>query len=232
MSTFSDYDSITSGLFVHWYIPNYSQGSTIIPTVYRFSDWNRYVIFDDDALPAGVAGDGGYYPLQRLLTISPSKNQVQTAGDSLSITINAYENGTYRDMDFLRNSRIEGSEVTIKRALFGSDGKLLQLDGGNPIGRFKGFVETFTINDTYDTITGKSDTVINLSVTDYKSYLNKKVSGRKTQRPYRGAWLKGYKQPGDSGYVPGLKSPDLETDNAFNKVAKLSNTEFKWGKQS
>ena len=227
MSTFGDYDSITSGLFVSWYIPNYSQGPSVIPTVFRFSDWHRYIEFDNDPLPSGVSGNSGYYPLQRLLTISPSKNQVQTAGDNLSITINAYENGTYRDMDFLRNSRVEGSEITVKRALFGSDGKLLTLTGGNPIGRFKGFVETFTINDTYDITTGKSDTVINLSVTDYKSYLDKKVAGRKTTRPYRGAWVKGYVE-----IVPGLKSPDLETDNAFNNVAKLSNTKFEWGKKS
>ena len=227
MSTFADYSNITSGLFVDWYIPNYSEGATVIPTVYRFSDWHRHVIFDDDPLPLGVNGNAGYYPLQRLLTISPSKNQVSPGTDSLSITLNAYESGTYSDMDWLRNSRIEGSEITVKRALFGQDGELLTLTGGNPIGRFKGFVETFSVNDTYDIVTGKSDTVITLEVATYTSYLKKKVTGRKTARPYKGGWVTGY-----SEVVPGLKSPVIVYDRCFDKVAKLSNTKFEWGKKS
>ena len=217
MSNFDTYQTIYSAFFVEWYIPNYSEGTTDFPNTFRFSDFYRAYDIDGNT----------YLPLRRFLNISPSKNQVQTAGDSLSLTINAYENGTYRDMDFLRNSRIEGSEVTIKRALFGDDGNLITLTAGNPIGRFKGFVETFTINDTYDITTGKSDTVINLSVTDYKSYLSKQITGRKTNRPYGGAWLKGYVET-----VPGLVSPDIETDLCFNNVAKLSNVQFEWGKKS
>jgi hypothetical protein len=226
VTVFSDYTQVTSGLFVHWFIPNYSEGSSVIPTVFRFSDYNRYVEFLNDPLPAGVGGASGYYPLQRLLTISPSKNQVQTAGDNLNITINAYEQGDYRDMDFLRNSRIEGSEIVVKRALFDRSGELLPLTAGNPVGRFKGFVETYTINDTYDITTGKSDTVITLNVTNYKTYLDNKQGGRKTARPFRGAWITGYTSTGQ------LTSPVFLVDNCFNNVAKLSNTSFEWGKKS
>ena len=225
MSTFDDLSNLTSGLFVDWYIPNYSAGTKVAFT-FRFSDWHRHIEFDNDPLPLGSLGNVGYAPLQKLLTISPSKNQVSPGTDSLSITLNAYENGTYSDMDWLRNSRIEGSQITVKRALFGQDGELLTLTGGNPIGRFKGFVETFTVNDTYDIATGKSDTVISLEVATYTAYLKQKTTGRKTARPYRGAWLKGYVET-----VPGLKSPDLEYDRCFDKVAKLSNTKFEWGKK-
>jgi hypothetical protein len=109
--------------------------------------------------------------------------------------------------------------------LFGEDGNLITLTGGNPIGRFKGFVETFAVNDTYDIVTGKSDTVINLEVAAYTSYLKKKITGRKTANPYKGAWLDGY-----SEIVPGLKSPNLVFDSSMSSVAKLSNTKFAWGK--
>ncbi len=224
MSTFDDLSNLTSGLFVDWYIPNYSAGTKVAFT-FRFSDWNRYIEFDNNPLPLGSLGSVGYAPLQRLLSISPSKNQVSPGTDSLSITLNAYESGTYSDMDWLRKSRIEGSEITVKRALFGEDGNLITLTGGNPIGRFKGFVETFAVNDTYDIVTGKSDTVINLEVAAYTSYLKKKITGRKTANPYKGAWLDGY-----SEIVPGLKSPNLVFDSSMSSVAKLSNTKFAWGK--
>ena len=215
MSTFDDLSNLTSGLFVDWYIPNYSEGPSVIPAVFRFSDYNRYIDFGEP-LPSGVGGNAGYYPLQRLLTITPSKNQVATAGDGLNMTINAYEAGDYRDMDFFRNSRIEGSEVTIKRAFFDKDGELISLTGGNPVGRFKGYVETFTINDTYDIVTGKSDTIISLQIADYTGYLKNTTSGRKTARPYRGGFYT------DDGV--------FYTDNAFSNVSKLSNTKFEWGK--
>ncbi len=216
MTTFSDLSNITTALFVDWYIPNYSEGPSVIPSVFRFSDYNRYIDFGD-ALPSGVGGNAGYYPLQRLLTISPSKNQVQTSGDGITITINAYETGTYEDMDFLRNSRIEGSEITVKRAIFDTDGNLLSMTSPNPIGRFKGFVSTFTINDSYDITTGKSDTIITLNVTDYKNSLSKKIAGRKTTRPYRGGF---YDDDGNFYF-----------DQCFSAVSKLSNTKFEWGKK-
>jgi len=224
VSTFSDYSNITSGLFVDWYIPNYSAG-TKAPFTFRFSDWHRYIEFDSNPLPIGSLGSVGYAPLQKLLTISPSKNQVSPGTDSLSITINAYEAGNYSDMNWLRKSRIEGSQITVKRALFDDQGELISLTGGNPIGRFKGFVETYAVNDTYDIATGKSDTVINLEVATYTAYLKKKKTGRKTARPNRGAWLIGHEE-----VVPGLKSPVLVADTSMNNVAKLKSAKFKWGK--
>lgn len=226
MTTFADYTNISTGLFVDWYIENYSEGSGVYANNFRFSDYHRYVEFAGDTVPVGsVQTKDGYLPLQRLLSISPSKNQVQTSGDNVTITINAYEAGDYRSMSWLRNSRIEGSEITIKRAVFDDQGELLPLTIGNPVGRFKGFVESYTVNDTYDITTGKSDTVIVLSVTDYKNSLSTKIGGRKTARPYRGGWLTGYTET-----VPGLKSPVIVQDRAFDNVAKLANTKFAWGK--
>lgn len=231
MTTFADYTNITTGLFVDWYIPNYSEGAGIFPFNFRFSDYHRYIEFAGDTVPTGsIQSRDGYLPLRRLLSISPSKNQVLTSGDNVTITINAYNAGDYRSMTWLRNSRIEGSEITIKRAVFDDQGELLPLTIGNPVGRFKGFVESYTVNDTYDITTGKSDTVIVLSVTDYKNSLTTKISGRKTARPYAGGWFDGFLQPGDSGYVPGLQSPIYIQDRAFDKVAKLANTKFAWGK--
>jgi len=226
VTTFADYTNISTGLFVDWYIENYSEGSGVYANNFRFSDYHRYVEFAGDTVPVGsVQTKDGYLPLQRLLSISPSKNQVQTSGDNVTITINAYEAGDYRSMSWLRNSRIEGSEITIKRAVFDDQGELLPLTIGNPVGRFKGFVESYTLRDSYDLGTGKSDTVLTLQIEDYKNYLTKKVTGRKTARPNRGGWLTGFEET-----VPGLQSPVLQYDQSMNNVVKIAGAKFEWGK--
>jgi len=215
VTTFADYTDITTGLFVEWYIPYFSEGTTDFPVTFRFSDYTRSVEIEGEK----------YTPLSYLLTISPSKNQVQTSGDGLTMTLTGIEPNNYTDMRFLQNSRIEGSTVTIRRGIFGDDGNLVTLTGGNPVGRFKGFVESYTLRDSYDLGTGKSDTVLTLQIEDYKNYLTKKVTGRKTARPNRGGWLTGFEE-----VVPGLQSPVLQYDQSMNNVIKIAGAKFEWGK--
>lgn len=211
MSNFDTYQTIYSAFFVEWYIPNYSEGTTDFPNTFRFSDFYRAYDIDGNT----------YLPLRRFLNISPSKNQVQTSGDSLTLTLTGIESNNYNDMKWIQNSKLEGSTVTIYRGMFDEAGEELVIDSADstniiPVGRYKGFVESYVVRDQYDTVTGSSETTLVLNITDYKNHLSKMLSGRKTARPYRG----GFYDADGVFYI----------DNCFGAVAKLSNSKFVWGK--
>lgn len=196
----STYSAIESALLVHWRYNSPLYGAATFFDIY-VSDYYRTIEYNGNT----------YLPLNRFLQIETTATEIRSNSDTVSITFDGID-PTYNLARFIFNRsgiRLKGSEITIHRAIFDPGTNTLASLPTNPIGRFKGYVQSASISDQQNGLTGDAANSIQLQVADYKAYLQQTTSGRKTQYPDRSA----------------------VGDYAFSRVEGLKKTKFEWGQK-
>jgi len=167
----SAYKSLQSNLFVKIECPYYKDTSSATPVAHNF-------LFSDKLGSYTISSIGEtYVGLGSLLSITSSNSEIRTSSGELTITISGVPNSSIAE---IMNSRIKGSKVTVRRALFDTSSGALAAVDGNPMIRFVGFINNLALDEEYDLENRNSTSTIVLSCASVVDILDKKVSGRKT----------------------------------------------------
>ena len=163
------YYAIESHLFVRIVIDEYrtTPSGAYTSQTLRLSDMTR---------PYTVNGEN-YNGLGRLMSISSSNSELRVSAGEVIITLAGIPNSSIAE---IVNSKIKGSSVQIYRGLFNSQTGAWLSIAGNPVGRFTGFVNNYSLNEEYDVDTRTSTNTLVLTCTSTVDVLANKVAGRRT----------------------------------------------------
>lgn len=192
------YASVQSNLFVRIEVDEYTTtpGGSYSSQVLRFSDL---------LTPFTIEGES-YLGIGKLMAISESASELRVSGGEVVITISGIPNSSIAE---IVNSKIKGSPVRIYRALFdAATGQFLSITG-NPVGRFSGFVNNYSLQEEYDEQTRTSTNTIVLTCSNNVTVLSNKISGRRTN--------------------PQSQKRFYSTDTSMDRVPNLINAYFDFG---
>ena len=200
-NVYNDFDAVQTALFVRIQVDQYSPyiGSGYTQEILRFSDHHS---------PFTINGEV-YIPLGRLMNITSSRSEIRASSNTVDITIMGIPDTSIRE---IISSNIKSSPVKIYRAFFNEAGVLITStdpEFQNPIGRFSGFVNNYTLQEQYDSITRISSNTIQFQCSSVVDLLSKKVSGRRTN------------QSSQQRFFP--------ADVSMNRVSTLEGTTFNFG---
>jgi hypothetical protein len=165
----TSYQSVGTGLFARIEVEYYKDTPEATPTstVLRFSDYIQTVTINSEQ----------YLGLGKLVGITTTTSELRNSNGSITITISGIPDTSIAE---IVNSRIKGCPVQVYRAMFDSvTGELLDIVG-NPVGRFFGIVDNYTIDEDYDIVTRTSSNTLALVCSSTVEILNNKIAGRKT----------------------------------------------------
>ena len=202
-------DHIQSMLLIKWTIFNYREEPSDFPNtqVIRFTDSIR----DKDFVEAGATVT--YSGLGPLVSFGNTKNSIRSSGSGTALGLSGVPDS---EIKTLLASDIKGSRLEIYRFLLypGTDDAIADLDftggvTGGVIGRFLGFVNTFTINDDINHTSDTRLVEVVLDCVNNTHLVSKLVRGVRTN-------------PKDVRY--------LSTDEAgFDNVPSLYESEWYFG---
>lgn len=194
----STYSSIQSHLFVRIQVDEYRTTPTggYTSQVLRFSDRRT---------PFTINGEE-YIGVGNLMGITSTSSELRVSGNELTITLSGIPNSSIYE---IVNSKIKGCPVRIYRAVFDAvTGNLLTIDG-NPMSRFRGFVNNYMLSEEYDVATRTSSNTLVLTCKSTVDVLMNKISGRKTN--------------------PESQKLFYPTDVSMDRVPNLENATFDFG---
>lgn len=166
----TDYAHIRTALFVKIEVEEYVQSDgSLAPETLLFSD--HYADFE---LFSGET----YTALGDLLAITSSIAELTPTSSTVNIQISGIPKTSVQD---IVQSKIKSSPVTIYRAFFAQNGELID-DGSttNPVGRFRGFVNNYSLQEDWNSENRFVSNIINLDCSSTVDVLSKKRNGRKT----------------------------------------------------
>lgn len=132
--------------------------------------------FSDLTFPYTINSES-YTGLGKLMDITQSSSELRANGQEMTITIAGIPTASVSE---IVNSKIKGAPVSIYRGLFNAETGAFLSVSGNPLGRFQGFVNNYTLTEEFDSETRTSSTTISLTCTSVVNVLENKVAGRKT----------------------------------------------------
>lgn len=194
----SSYQSIECGLFVRIQVDYYRATPTATPSsqILKFSDYKS---------PVTINGET-YLPLGTLASITSTSSELRVSGGQVTIAVSGIPNSSIAE---IVNSRIKGSPVKIYRVFFNpATGQQLNI-AGNPVGRFFGIVNNYSLQEEYNTDDRSSTNTIVMTCSSYVDVLGNKVSGRRTN-------------PQDQKYL-------YPTDLSMDRVPNLAGANFNFG---
>ena len=163
----------------------------------------RTFTFSQYSVPVTIQGDV-YQPLGQLLTISDSSSQLRVTGGEVTVGISGIPNSSIAEFV---NSKIRGSSIQIYRVFFDAVTRQQLNITGNPVGRFQGIVNNYSLEETRSG--PQASNTILLTCASTVDVLNNKISGRRTN-------------PVDQkAAYPG--------DTSFDRVPNLANSNFNFG---
>lgn len=182
---------INSAEFVKLKIFN-DYSNTANTTTYTFSSSYR----------AETINGTTYTPLGGLLAIGIQQKDLRVTSADTSISLSGIDGN---NMSIVLGTKIRGSEIEIIRGFYNNNYVL-----ANTANRFAGIVTSYNITENRE---ANDDTfVITISCSSYKTVLENKVSGRKTNPE---SWKEFY-----------------PSDTSMNQVASLSDQAFDFGKKA
>ena len=151
-------------------------------------------------------GGNSYANLGSFMNITNTTSEIRTTSDSLTITISGIPNTNLTN--FL-NYRIKGSAVKVYRAVLDSSTGVLLPISGNPMGRFFGYVNNYTLDEEYDFRARTASNTVSIECTSLISVLENKYTGRRTN--------------------PTDQQKFFPSDLSMDRVPSLQNSEFQFG---
>ena len=201
MAYITDYSKIRSHLLVKIIIPEYkvNPGDTATAVALCFSDLNRDNSYEFDGFT--------YTGLGVMMNITASTSELRPSSGELTISVSGIPNESIWQ---ILNSKFKGCSVFVYRVLFdATTGAQLDLVGGNPLARFRGFVNNYSLQEEYDTNSRTSSNTLLFICKSSLDVLQNKVSGRLTN--------------------PVSESKFFTNDPTFDRVPALQNTSFNFG---
>lgn len=163
----------------------------------RFSDYHKAFTVDSNS----------YDALGSLLGITATKQEVRASQQALSISISGIPS---TNLALVQNADIKGSTVTVRRALFNvTTGALLSTTETNPVIKFKGVVNNFGIEETWNTSINDSTFALTLQVNSIIGQLLKRTAGRRTN--------------------PVDQKKFFSTDTSMDRVPVIRNSNYNFG---
>lgn len=199
-------DHIRSTLLVKIEIARYRTTEGAFPT-------QKTILFNDSIYDI-VTSEGVFLGMGGLTEIGSTKNAIRNQGSAVSIGLSGIPQENTREILY---SDIKGSVVTIARGFFfpGTNTLISDLDipvaTGGFVGRFGGFISTYTIEDAVDQDTQTSTVNVVFECSPLTSLYKKITRGLRTN-------------PKD------LLFRTNNEDVSFNRVPALENKEFFFGK--
>lgn len=132
--------------------------------------------FSDKRESYSFGGDT-YTGLGRLVGVTASTSELSVAGDEVTITVSGIPDTSLTD---ILSSKVKGSPVSIYRALFNPTTGAALSTSPNPVGRFQGYVNNWSLQEEYNVDIRESVNTIVFTCASIVETLNNKVSGRKT----------------------------------------------------
>lgn len=155
----SGYSNVQAGLFVTINVDD--------TNIFRFSDYNTTI----------TIGGYSYQGLGKMVSITQSTSELRTTPGSISITMTGVPSSSITDVTSLG---MKGAKVIVLRGFFDAvTGTILSI-AGNPVGRFYGIVNNYTLNEELDMTARTSITTITLTCSSIVELLENKIAGRKT----------------------------------------------------
>jgi hypothetical protein len=155
----SSYRAVQTNMFVKLDIPGYA--------VLTFSDYYKALTLSGTS----------YQALGQLLSITSTTSNLRAAPEELTITISGIPAGRVNE---ILSNKIKGSNVEILRAFFDpTTGEILNI-ADNPVGKFKGVINNYSITDDLNEGSVTGSVAIVLSATNVIDLLNNKITGRRT----------------------------------------------------
>jgi len=180
------YTSIATALFVTIDVPGFE--------VLNFTDYNRSLTLNSVA----------YTGLGQLVGITNTSSELKTSNNQLTITVSGIQNTNIAD---LLAHKVKGSSVEVWRGIFDAQTMQLVSVQGNPIGRFQGIVNNYTLDETFDGQTATN--TIGFICTSNIGLLQSKMAGRRTN-------------PLDQRAL-------YPTDLSMNRVPSIANSNLNFG---
>ena len=195
----TSYEAVESNLFVKIAVEYYKATPAATPS-------SVDLLFTDRLVSTTLSGDT-YVGLGKLVSITSTNSELRATSNDLTITISGIPNTSIAE---IINSRIKGSIVTILRGLYdASTGQFLSSVSGNPVTRFKGFVNNVSLEEDYDVENRSSTNTIVFTCSNIVDIFENKIAGRQTN--------------------PSSMKKFYSTDISMDKVPNLENTEFDFG---
>lgn len=180
------YPAIQSALFVKIDVPDYA--------ILTFSNYNRNINI----------GGTNYSGIGQLMGITDTTSELRVSKGELTISIGGIGNNNISD---ILNYKFRGSRVEVIRGIFNpATGELLNIVG-NPVGKFQGIVNNYSLNEDWS---GQDATnTISLMCTSTVGILSNKLSGRRTN-------------PIDQREL-------YPTDASMDRVGSIANSNYNFG---
>lgn len=186
----SSYSAIEAALFFKIDVPDYTDGPLL------FSSYN---------IPVEIDGDT-YVGLGNFLSVTDTSSDLRAAAGTLSVTLSGIPNSSIQEILSLK---IKGSNCYVWRVLFDANTKQMLDIPGNPVGRFQGRVDNWSIEEDYDNAASQATNTMALSLSSLVETLDSKIAGRATN-------------PTDQKYF-------FPSDLSMDKVMALTNTNLNFG---
>ena len=194
-----DYRHVRSSLFIKIEVDRYSFSDGFIgPEVLTFSDHSNDFDFEGET----------YRALGNLLSVSSTRSELKSSSNTMSLTISGIPD---RSLQQVTESEFRASPVTVKRAFFTQGGEFID-DGSievNPIGRFVGFINNWSIFENWDAQRRTSTSSVQFDCQSFIDILAKKKSGRYTN--------------------PGSMKTFFPNDISFDRVPQLAGGNYFFG---
>lgn len=165
----SSYKLLQSNLFVRIDVEYYKQYSYSAPEakILTFSDRRESVTIDEQE----------YIGLGNFMGITSSQSELRASSSEVTITISGIPNTSLFE---IINSKIKGSPVKIYRCLFNAETNEMLDVPGNPLNRFQGYVNNYSLQEDWDNGTRTATNTIVLVCSSKVDLLTNKVTGRRT----------------------------------------------------
>jgi len=201
MPILNEYRAIESYLLIRITVPEYkaTPNSTPVSTILTFSD---------APFKTGIVYDGLLYAgLGTLLNVTSTTSELRPSSSELTITISGVPNSSISE---IVNSKMKGCAVAIFRALYDpSTGNTLNINGGNVLARYRGFINNYTLTEEYDVVSRTSKNALLLICKSSIDVLQNKMAGRLTN--------------------PTSNKRFYPNDLSMDRVPALQNTSFNFG---
>jgi len=166
-------------------------------TVLRLSDYHKDITVDGNVFNA----------LGSLLNLTTTKTEIRASQQTLTLTISGIPSA---NLNMIKNLNIKGSPVTVYRGFFDIDtGDLLTLDITNPIKRFAGIVNNFSVQESWNQDKRESAFAITFQIQSIIGQLMRKTNGRRTN--------------------PVDQKKHSASDVSFDRVPEIRNSNYNFG---
>lgn len=163
----SDYTDIRTALLIKMDVP--SLYPTYAAGTLTFTDAMYDIDYDSET----------YTGLGRLLSVGTTSSELRTSSNQVTVTVSGIPNSSTRE---IIESEFKTANIRIWRAFFAQTGEFIDDStlATNPVGKFKGFVNSVSYFETWDTQAKLSSNTIQFDCQSYIDILAKKTAGRQT----------------------------------------------------